>query len=201
MLEWLKTIIENATVTDGVLDAEALQEEIEKEFPKHAVPKSDFNDLNGKLAAANGTIKNLKKNNQDNEALQNEVETYKNKVKELETAAANTQKEYALREKLQESGAVDPEYLIYKQGGLEKFTFDKDGKPVGIDDILKPLKESSPHLFKTEQNGGYDPKGGGRPIVNNPFANETLNMTEQGRMLRDNPEKARQMAAVAGVKI
>ena len=201
MMEWLKTIIEGAVVTNGVLDAEALQSAIEKEFPKHAVPKSDFNDLNSRLTAANNTIENLKKNNQDNEALQNEVETYKGKVKQLEAAAANTQKKYALREKLQEAGAVDPEYLIYKQGGLEKFTFDKDGKPVGIDDLLKPLKESSPHLFKNEQRGGYDPRGGGKPPVSNPFAKDTWNLTKQGEILRSNPTQAAELAAAAGVKL
>ena len=37
--------------------------------------------------------------------------------------------------------AVDADYLIYNQGGIDKFTFDKDGKPVGVDDILKPLRE------------------------------------------------------------
>lgn len=172
-----------------------------KGINKDYASKSEFKELNDKLKTANEALEALKQNNQDNEALQTEVESYKNKVKELETAAANTKKEYALKEKLQAAGVVDSEYVIYKQGGLDKFNFDKDGKPVGIDDILKPLKEASPHLFKVENSGGYNPAAGGRPAVNNPFAKETYNMTEQSRMLRDNPEQARQMAAAAGVSI
>lgn len=201
MMEWLKKILEGAEVTDGALNAEALQNTIEKEFPKYAIPKTQFNEVNEKLKTANETIEQLKKDNQDNELLQQQVNAYKTKVEELETAAADTQKEYALREKLQEAGAVDPEYLIYKQGGLEKFAFDKDGKPVGIDDLLKPLKESSPHLFKNEQRGGYEPRGGGKPSVSNPFAKETWNLTKQGEILRSNPTQAAELAAAAGVKL
>lgn len=201
MLEWLKTIIENATVTDGVLDAEALQEEIEKEFPKHAVPKSDFNDLSKKLKTANDTIKTLEQGNTDNETLQDEIATYKDTIKTLEKSNADARKEFALIDQLRTAGAVDPEYLIYKQGGLEKFTFDKDGKPVGIDDILKPIKEASPHLFKVDQQSGYNPKGGGKPPVVNPFAKDTWNLTKQGEIFRSNPTQAAELAAAAGVKI
>lgn len=168
---------------------------------KGYVPKERFDEVNGKLKEANSTIDTLKKNNQDNEELQNQVNQYKTKVTELETVAANTQKEYALRDKLKEAGAVDVDYIIYKQGGLDKFTFDKDGKPIGIDDVLKPLKEASPHLFKELRGGGYDPAGGKNPPVSNPFAKETWNMTEQGKLFRENPVQARQMAAAAGVKL
>ena len=100
------------------------------------------------MKEANTTIETLRKDNQDNAKLQKQVNTYKNKVVELETAAANSKKEYALKEKLSAAGVLDADYLIYKQGGVDKFTFDKEGIPVGLDDILKPMKEASPHLFK-----------------------------------------------------
>ena len=45
---------------------------------------------------------------------------------------------------------TDPDYIIYKHGGVDKFAF-ADGKPVGIEDTLKPYRESSPSLFKVEQ--------------------------------------------------
>ena len=168
---------------------------------KGYVPKDRFDEVNGKLKEANTTIDKLKKDNQDNEELQKQVNQYKTKVTELETAAANTQKEYALKDKLKEAGVTDVDYIIYKHGGLDKFTFDKDGKPIGVDDVLKPLKESSPHLFKTGTGGGYEPAGGGAPAAKNPFAKDTWNMTEQGKLFRENPEQARQLAAAAGVKL
>ena len=104
---------------------------------------------------------------------------YKEKVAELEKVTANTQMEYALKDKLKEAGILDADYIIYKQGGLDKFTFDKEGKPIGIDDMLKPMKEASTHLFKTDKPGGYNPAGGGNPPTNNPFAKESFNLTEQ----------------------
>ena len=145
-MEWLKTILENATITDGKLDIDATMKSINAEFPKHAVPKQDYNDKVKELNTANDTIKDLKKNNADNADLQKKVEDYETEVANLKTAAANTKKEYALKDKLREAGATDADYIIYKQGGLDKFTFNKDGEVIGLDDVLKPMKESSPHL-------------------------------------------------------
>lgn len=171
------------------------------EAVKGFVPKERFDEVNGKLKEANTTIETLRKDNTSNEELQRQVTEYKTKVTQLETSAANTRKEYALKDKLKEAGVTDADYIIYKQGGLEKFTFDSDGKPIGIDDVLKPLKESSPHLFKADGNGGYNPAGGGTPPAKNPFAKDTFNLTEQGKLYRENPEQARQLAAAAGVKL
>lgn len=132
-MDWLKELLEKATITDGKLDVVALMELVKVEFPKHAVLKKDYND----------------------------------KVTELKTAAENIKKEYALKEKLTAAGVLDADYIIYKRGGLDKFTFDKDGAPVGVDDVIKPLKESSPHLFKAAEQppaggkkSGYTPKAG-----------------------------------------
>lgn len=200
-MEWLKAILEQATVVDGTVDVEALIKAVNAEFPKHAVPKSDYNDKVKELNTANQTIADLKKENEGNKDLQTKISNYETEISALKNAAANTKKEYALREQLKEAGVTDADYIIYKQGGLEKFTFDKDGKPIGIEDVLKPFRESSQHLFKSQQGSGYNPAGGGNPPANNPFAKETWNMTEQGRLLRADPAQARQLAAAAGVKL
>lgn len=201
-MEWLKEILEKAVITDGKLDVEAVVKAVNAEFPKHAVPKQDYNDKVKELSTANETIKDLKKNNADNAELQQKVKDYEAETARLKTEADNTRKEYALKDKLKEAGVTDADYIIYKQGGLDKFTFDKDGKVIGLDDVLKPMRESSPHLFKNAGGaGGYNPAGGGKPPVNNPFAKETYNLTEQGRLFKQNPEQARQMAAAAGVKL
>lgn len=171
------------------------------ETMKGFVPKERFDEVNGKLKEANTTLDALKKGNTDNEELQKQVKEYKEKVTKLEIASANTAKEYALKDKLKEAGVVDTDYIIYKQGGLDKFTFDKDGKPVGLDDVVKPLKESSPHLFKLEPGAIYNPAGGGTPSAKNPFAKDSFNLTEQGKLLRENPAQAQALAAAAGVTI
>lgn len=175
--------------------------DIWNETIKGFVPKERFDEVNGKLKEANTTIDTLKKSNADNGELQMQVKEYKEKVTILEATAANTRKEYALKDKLKEAGVVDADYIIYKQGGIDKFTFDKEGNPVGIDDVVKPLKESSPHLFKTEPGADYKPAGGGTPPSKNPFAKDSFNLTEQGKLLRENPAQAKVLASAAGVTI
>ena len=94
-MEWLKAILEKAVITDGKLDVEATMKTINAEFPKHAVPKQDYNDKVKELSTANDTIKDLKKNNADNADLQQKVKAYETEVAGLKTAAENTRKEYA----------------------------------------------------------------------------------------------------------
>ena len=203
-MDWLRAILEKATVTDGKLNVDDLLKQVSTEFPKHAVPKADFNTKVQELSAANKTIADLKKENGDNEELQKKVSGYEEEITQLKKSAADTEKTYALKEQLSKQGVLDPDYLIYKQGGLEKFNFDKAGKPIGIEETLKPYKEDKAmaHLFKQEPaKPPYEPHGGGGGSTTNPFAKETYNMTEQGKLLRSNPEQARALAAAAGVKI
>ncbi len=205
-MDWLKEILENATLTeDGKLDVGAVMKSVSKEFPKYAVPKKDYNDKVTELKTANETITDLKKDNTDNAELQKKISAYETEIGDLKKNAENTAKTYALKESLSKAGVLDPDYLIYKAGGLEKFTFDKENNPVGVEDMVKPYKEdeSMAHLFKQEsKKPPYNPAGGGKGGgVANPFAKETYNLTEQGKMLKENPEQARSMAAAAGVII
>lgn len=209
-MEWLKELLKSATVTDGKLDVDAVMENIKKEFPNHAVPKTEFNAKTDALKAkdaelqtANKTIEELKKANGDNKALQKQIEEYKAQVKTLQETADETARTYALKETLTKEGVIDPDYLIYKTGGVDKFTFDKEGKPIGVTDVLKPYRddEATKHLFKQEPGADYTPKGGNGGQTVNPFAKETYNLTEQGKLLRENPEQARVLAQAAGVTI
>lgn len=204
-MEWLKAILEKAEIKDGKLDVDAVMNAAQKEFPKYAVPKDDFNTKVEELKTANGTIEELKKSNGDNEELQKKIGDYEIEIKNLKKTAENTSKTYALKESLSKQGVLDPDYLIYKAGGLDKFTFDKEGKPVGVEDAVKPYKEDKTmaHLFKQEQpKPPYHPQGGtGGAGTANPFAKETFNLTKQGELLKSNPEQAKALAAAAGVTL
>lgn len=70
IMEWLRKIIENAKIEDGKVDIDGIMKEVNMEFPKNAVPKSEFNSVNEQLKTANTTIKDLEKANKDNEDLQ-----------------------------------------------------------------------------------------------------------------------------------
>ena len=201
-MEWLKAILEKAEIKDGKLDVDAVMNAAQKEFPKYAVPKDDFNTKVEELKTANGTIEELKKSNGDNEELQKKIGDYEIEIKNLKKTAENTSKTYALKESLAKQGVLDPDYLIYKVGGLDKFTFDKEGKPVGVEEAVKPYKEDTTmaHLFK-QQKPPYNPKDGNGGGTSNPFAKDTFNLTEQGRLLKENPAQAKEMAALAGVTL
>ncbi len=203
-MDWLKEVLEKAEVKDGKLDVDAVMRAVSAELPKYAVPKEDFNAKVRELKTANDTIADLKKANGDNEELQTKIGEYETEIENLKKSVENTAKTYALREQLSKAGVLDPDYLIYKAGGVEKFTFDKENHPVGVEEAVKPYRENAAmaHLFKQEsRKPPYEPQNGGASGNVNPFAKETYNLTKQGELLKSNPEQARAMATAAGVTI
>lgn len=200
-MEFIKAILEKAVITDGKLDVEGTMKLINAELPKHVVPKEDYNAKVTELKTANDTIKEIKDNNKDNETLQQTIRTHETTIGNQKKEISDLKRTYALREEIKKTGCTDADYLIYKHGGLEKFTFDNEGKPVGVEEVVKGYKESNPILFPTgRKEPDYQPKGG-YSHVNNPFAKETFNLTEQGKLFKENPEQAKTLAAAAGVTI
>lgn len=172
---------------------------------KYDTVVAEKENLTGQVKTLNTTIDDLKKNNADNETLQTTITELKEKLTKQQAESEGIAKTYALKEQLAKQGVLDPDYLIYKAGGLDKFNFDKEGKPIGVEEALKPYREDTTmeHLFKQEsKKPPYTPGGGdGGGGTKNPFAKETFNLTEQGRLLRENPAQARELAAVAGITI
>lgn len=200
-MEWLKKLLEAAeTNEDGTLKIDSLIEAIKAEFPRHAVPKEDYNAKVEELKTANKTIKDIGDKNKGNEALQKDLETYQADVKNLKKENETLKKTYAIKESLTKAGCTDPDYLLFKQGGIDKFTFDPDGKVVGMEELVKQYREATPHVFKLDQRTEYSPQNGDYK-GKNPFAKETFNLTEQGKLLRENPAEARALAEAAGTKI
>lgn len=158
MLEWLKELLEQAKIEDGKLDVETLMESVRKTFPEHAVPKTEFNDLNGKLKDANKTLADLKKSNEGNEALQGTIKDYEAKIKDLEAKSIQREKEIAVISALKEAGAIDPDYIVFKLGGWEKVEVDTDGNVKDVDKLVKSSKEQYPIAFKSEDPKATDPK-------------------------------------------
>ena len=202
-MEWLKTILEKATVNDGVLDVNGVLESVKTELPKHFVAKTDYNTKVEELKTATGTLEKLKNDNEGNEILQQTIKTHETTISNLQKENENMKKTYSLKSALAESGCNDPDYLIFKLGGSDKFTFDKEGKPVDAKEVAESYKESIPYIFPTgEKLHTYNPAGGVGGAGNvNPFTKEHWNMTEQGKLLKSNPEEAKAMAAAAGVNL
>lgn len=132
-----------------------------------------------KLTAANSSIESLKKNNKDNESLQNEINNYKNQIKELNTKFTESQiKNYALRQ-FEKAGAIDAELMIHTID-LSKASVDGNGNIIGVSDQIdavvndsvrsaffnKPVQvEAKQEQVKepTPDRGGYDPIQGTAP--------------------------------------
>lgn len=160
-MEWLRKLLESAKIEEGKLDIEALMTSINAEFPKNAVPKATYNDISEQLKTANKTITDLKKNNTDNEELQKTIKEHETTIETMKADADKTKKEYTLKDKLRDLGVKDAEYLIFKHGGIDKFNYDKDGNLIGLEDAIKPYKESIPHIFSSGKvETHYNPAGG-----------------------------------------
>lgn len=73
------------------------------------------------------------------------------------------------------------------------------GKLFQLDEAAAWLASSKPHLVKAQGGSGSGYRdGGGGNSQRNPWAKDTLNLTEQIRIGRENPQLAAQMKAAAG---
>ncbi|EHQ92149.1 phage scaffolding protein [Desulfosporosinus youngiae] len=192
--------------------AQASQEEL-----KGYIPKVRFDEVNEAkkkseeaLKERDGQLADLKKSAGDNETLKGQIEQLQkdNKKKEEEYQAKLRDMSISTAIKLSVAGdAHDPD-LISTLLDKTKIDVNEDGTiKSGLDDQLKALRESKAFLF-VEKKDPADPQfKGAQPHESkrhksgdgqvNPWKKETFNLTEQGRLLRDNPDLAKQLQAIA----
>lgn len=151
-MDWLKKLIEKHTV-DGETEIDAVMNAVKEEFPKHAVPKDVYNEQAEKLKVANSTLDTLKKSNKDNDELQNELKTYKDKVSQLEADVKETAKKQTIKDALSSANATDLDYLMYKLGDVE---LAEDGSIKDLDSKIKDLQTNHPAFFKTTESEQAD---------------------------------------------
>lgn len=115
------------------------------------------------LAAANTTITELRNtvkqyDGKDPVKLQADLDAlqakYNTDIAAEQKKASDTVRSYTLKDALSGLGVLDPDVLIYKHGGLDKFAW-ADNKPVGLEDVVKPYRESAAYLFKTEEKKSW----------------------------------------------
>lgn len=176
-MEWLKALLENATVTEGKLDIDALMKSIKEEFPKNAVPKSDFNTLNDtkkeleqQIKDRDNQLKNLGekvKGNEDFEKTIKELQETNEKVKgEYEGRIKDMTINSAIQSKLTDTKYPD---LLLGKFDKSKIAVNSDGTTTGIDEQLATIKESYKELFtpvlkgtQPNNNGTSQPPTGKR---------------------------------------
>ena len=179
---------------------------LHKEVLTGFIPKARFDEVNEtkkeleqQIQERDEQLKELQKKAKGNEELEKRIqelqetnkatkEQYEAKIREMTINAA-------IQSKL--TDAKDPELLLTKFD-RSKLSIAEDGTVLGIDEQLTTLKEQYKDLFKPDLKG-REPNniGGTPPGVKNPWSKEHFNLTEQGRILRENPELAAQLQAAA----
>lgn len=158
------------------------------------------NELTGQLKDRDTQLETLKKSSGDVEALKTEIgtlqetnkttkETYETKLKDMQLTAA-------IQAKLTDTKYPD---LLATKFDKGKLTLSDDGSTVlGIEEQLKTIKETYKDLF-TVAVKGKDPKNNDKSHSGekNPWSKEHFNLTEQGRLLKEDPELAAQLRASA----
>ena len=153
------------------------------------------------LKTANETIQSYKDMNIED--IKKSAEDYKKKFEDAETKAQEEIEalkfEHSVENALNKAGAKNVKSV---KALLDLETL-KDSKNVDTDleSQLTALKESDGYLFKDEEPGGTGGSKGnggkGGQSINNPWSKEHFNLTEQGRLLKEDPEKAKLLMAQA----
>jgi len=174
-MEWIKALIEKHT-KDGQLDQEELIKDINKEFPKYAVPKDQYNavaeakkKLEKDIAERDNQLEELKKIDAD--GLKAEIERLQQENKAAKEAYENELKEIQLNNaiKLAINGKVHDEDIVSQLIKKDELVLSEDGKVIGLDEQINSLKETKGFLFieekqdKQEEQPGFQKVGNEQP--------------------------------------
>lgn len=181
------------------------------------IPKEKFDEVNTAKKQAEADLKErdkqleqLQESAKGNEELQAKIqalqEENKNAAKQYEAKLKDLQVTTAL--KLSLAGEVHDTDLVIGLIDREKLKVKEDGTiESGLDDQVKALRESKGFLFVEKEDGdgtkffGAKPPEGSDKVnrsgKKNPWSKEHFNLTEQGKILRENPELAKQLMAAA----
>lgn len=171
--------------------------------------KADYDEVKTQLDTANKTIKERDKQIEglkkvDAEALQAEITKLQEENKEATKKYQSDLKDIKLTNaiKLAIAGKVHDEDMAASLFDKSKLVLTDEGKVAGLDEQLEVIKKDKGFLFKTDKvDTHYDPNSGGAPTGINPFAKETYNLTQQGKLLKENPALAKELMAAAGFKL
>ena len=185
--EYLKSLELSEEIIDKIMDENG--KDVEAVKNKYA----DYDNIKVQLKEANKQIENFKNMDIDKiKKFDKSEQTHKEQIDKLKKETAI---KTAIADKAQD---ID---IVAKLFDMDKITVDEDGKVSGVDEQLTAMQESKKFLFKTnEVQVDYTPRSGKIKSIN-PFAKDTFNLTEQGQLLKDDPEKAKALAAEAGTKI
>lgn len=167
------------------------------------IPKSRFDEVNEakkelekQISDRDKQLKDLSAKAQGNEELTKQIEelqlSNKQTKDDYENKIASIQFNYALEGAL--TGAKCKNNKALKALlNLDEVKY-QEGKLEGLESQIESLKKEASYLFDIESNPGskgFNP--GGEPGFKNPFSKEHFNLTEQAKLLKENPSLANQL--------
>lgn len=157
-MEWLKELLKNAGIEETKIDE--LVSNINKEIPKHLIPKDKYNstseelkELKNQLSERDKQLEELSGKAKGNEELQEEI-------KQLQEQNKTTQTEYEKKLQQQQFDFVLDKSLSAAKvrntkaikALLDMDTIKLDGDNLkGLEEQLKTIRESDGYLFEEEQ--------------------------------------------------
>lgn len=205
----MKELLEK--LAKGEVTAEEVLKAID-DAEKDKVPRSRLNDkidevkeLQGQLKDRDDQLVELGKKAKDSEELTGEIDRLKKENADKDTEYQGKLQQQAfdakLNDALRDAKVRNPKAV---KALLESESIKMDGeKLLGLDDQLTALKESDAYLFVEEDNGslgGRSPNPTKTPPApgGNPFKRGEVNLGDQARLIKDEPDKAKQLISQAG---
>jgi len=173
------------------------------------IPREKFNAVNDKvklletqLGERDNQLVELKKSLKDNSELTEQIgklQEENKKVKDETETKINQQKfDFALELKLRDYKVKNVK-AVKALLSVDKLKLNDDETFTGLDEQITKLKETEDYLFGDENlSGTGDPKEKKTDYKgNNPWSKDTFNLTEQGKIIKDNPELAKVLQSQA----
>lgn len=185
--EELQVIIENEETDIGDKITQILnRHHVElKQAKEDSSEKERADNLEAQLKETQKTLNSIKRNNQDNEALQEKITQSQARIKELETSLKDSRINSSIQVEAVKFGAKNPEHVA-KLIDRSQCGIDKDDQVYGITEQFKALKESDgSYLFNiqaedvADQRQAYEPNRGETKQANDLGVSRAL---EIGRM-------------------
>jgi hypothetical protein len=189
---------------EGKVESEKLaaqKSELEKAFAaKESGLKAQIDALNSRADKAESLVKDTQKQLQDNRISQffNGSTFAKEKCNASPRILESLFKQYC---DFDENGA-----FLGKDADGETVYSTSDGKQAGFEDWLSHVVTKHPDANTYLLKGSKTSGAGGSPLFGpggnaNPFMKDTYNLTEQGKILVDNPAEGRALAKAAGIDL
>jgi predicted RNase H-like nuclease (RuvC/YqgF family) len=207
-MDWLKELLKKAGIEEEKVDG--VISDISKELPKYFIPKDKYNEvaeakkqLEKDIQERDNQLEQLKNAAGNSEELKAQIEQLQAEnqkaAEEWQAKMAQMQLDFAIEKALAAAKAKNPK-AVKALLDMEKVKLDGE-QLLGLDDQLKAIQQSDPYLFgeSGKVGSGTNPPGAGNPEAN-PWKKETWNLTQQGKILLEDPAKATRMKAEAGVK-